>query len=271
MPEGWLSGGDEAQVLNCGHWVLHLSPSWRTPEELSWCHQVAQQVKQHIPEAVAPLHPHHGDDSFFLWRGYRVTVFPRVVGTHLNSTVSPLRQQAATLLSALHRLDSQSFTPRPVNIQAPRPVKDIPDTFQDPELDKQWQQALESGLSTGLCHGDYYQANLLCHEQKLVGIIDWHEAHVGTFLLELAGACFEMCHLPDGELDPQRARDFVAAYRLQSPISSREYALLPLALRVWLRQDALNCMAWGDLFTCDYVQQHVRAFHRLRNFSPGSI
>ena len=67
--------------------VVHVSPSWRHPEDLRWCHDVALEAATAVPEAVAPIRVH--GRSFTVWNDRVVAVFPFVEGDVLD------RQDAA--------------------------------------------------------------------------------------------------------------------------------------------------------------------------------
>jgi Ser/Thr protein kinase RdoA (MazF antagonist) len=121
-------------------------------------------------------------------------------------------------------------------------------------------------------HGDYYRRNLLCANNKVVGVIDWHDSAIRPLAAELASATFELCKNDEHVLQFDTANEFVRAYReAGGPIHDSEINLLLPLIRVWLRNDALLSLAYDGHSGSDYATKQVRAFSDLAysNWTPG--
>jgi len=263
-----LEGGDEAIVLRAdsadGPLVVHISPSWRTRAELTWAHSVARYAKKSIPQVVAPLERNR--TTLFEFDGRLAAVFPYVCGQMLNREDSLLREKAAKLLAAIHcALQTWDGGSRP----GPGPGKPAlfsdPDGLDDPTLDRWWVRAKKHGFKPGPTHGDYYRRNLLCIGQQILGVIDWHDASVRPLVVELAGATFEFCRNDDHVLDFKRADAFVAAYRNSGgPVPDSELTLLLPLIRLWIRNDARNSLAYDQGSGAnEYAEKQISAFQAL--------
>lgn len=281
-----LSGGDEALVFHmqspslaeqsAHEWVLHLSPAWRKAEELRWCHRLTQYLHQHLPCVIAPHYVDSEDtglpESLFFWQGRPAALFPYISGSFLERHPEQ-RAQAARLLAHIHRLlQNWQGPPRPKNPQAPAfpDPEHWPAIWHDPELEQNWLRFLTSLPLTGLTHGDYYGENILCRGPEIVGVIDWYEAQRRPLLLELAGACFEICRTEAHELDLEHCRSFIASYlQAGGPIPAQEQSYFKTVMRSWIRQDALNSVAWGSDWQDAYVQAQAQAFLALKELNDA--
>ncbi len=263
-----LGGGYESEVFlsSCNDisLVLHLSPAWRTTEELEWVHSVVKMVRKDVSVAVGPIQ--RKNRTVFEWNGRGAALFPYVSGRAVPRGHPELVEAAARLLARIHlalgRLDPQ---PRPAGAgNRPRPVS-VPPELEDSELDKWWKGLRSRQPRTGLVHGDYYGANLLADDTQVVGVIDWHEMDVGLLALEVAGASYEFCRNDAHELDDHAAQRFVAAYQASGgPLAEWEWAMIPKFRAWWVRQDALRSLSYGPDGDLDYARKQMRAFHVLR-------
>ncbi len=262
-----LDGGEEAEVfrLRAGSRdvVLHLSPAWRTQAELEWVHGIVHHVHSHVAQAVAPIF--RNGDSVVEVEGRCITLFPFVEGVTLDRDNPSLRAEAAGVLAIIHQtLLGWKGVPRPSSAAKPMQPADPPE-IEDPRLDAWWNAVREHGLVTAPTHGDYYRRNLLCRDDHIVGVIDWHDADIRSLALELAGAVFELCRNDDHDLDIDRARSFVDTYRTAGgPVPDHELGQLQSFMRVWVRQDARGSLACAPVSqNLIYLQKQIRAFHSL--------
>jgi Ser/Thr protein kinase RdoA (MazF antagonist) len=264
-PSGWLDGGDEATVLRvdtgAGPVVLHVSPSWRTRDELEWVHSVAQHAHRRVLEAITPIECR--GETAFEWQGRFVAAFPFVSGDMLDRDDAALRADAARLLAAIHvALSDFRGGGRPHDAVRAAPFAD-PTGLRDLALDA-WWASVAPGLTTGPTHGDYYRRNLLCAGGQIVGVIDWHDANVRSIAVELAGATFELCRSDEHVFQFHRADDFVALYRSsKGPVPIDEIALLLKLIRVWIRDDVRSALASGGTVSDEYVVKQMQAFQEL--------
>ena len=263
-----LDGGYEADVFlsSCDTMplVLHLSPAWRTVEELEWVHSVVSTVREEVPEAVGPVR--RRNRSVFEWNGRGAVLFPYVSGTAVPRGHPELVEAAARLLARIHRalgrVDALPRPPRTVNRPQPVPV---PRELQDAELDAWWERLGNRMPTTGLIHGDYYGGNLLADDNQVVGVLDWHEMEVRQLALEVAGASYEFCRNDAHELDDLAAQRFVATYRASGgPLAEWEWGMIPEFRAWWVRQDALRSLSYGPDGDLNYARKQMRAFHALR-------
>ena len=269
-----LSGGEEASVYqldaDAGAIVLHIAPAWRTRDELTWVHRLIQQVKTHVPEAVVPLGT--PGQTVIELDGHLAAVYPFVEGTRLDREDPALCAQAAQCLARIHLATSSgSIAPRPVSPTAPQ--ANLPEALKDPSLDAWWQSSEVAALRRASIHGDYYRGNLLCRDRQLVGVLDWHDAHVAPLALELAAATFELCKTDAHTLNLDRAADFVQAYRdADGPVPLHELAFLIPLMRVWIREDARRALLHSDTpVELAYAEQQVEAFQTLRTLRPDAF
>jgi Ser/Thr protein kinase RdoA (MazF antagonist) len=262
----WLEGGDEAGVLRAEAegvlFVLHISPSWRTREELEWVHGLVRYAHSHVRQAVAPVE--RKGLTILEWEGRHVGLFPFVEGQALDRDNSTLRMEAARILAAIHKslLDWPGGS-RPEHGRRrvlPSPTTDLIDT----DLDAWWMSARRQPFMIAPTHGDYYRRNLLCSSGRVVGVIDWHDAMVKPLVIELASATFELCRNDEHALQFDRADQFVATYSAAGgPIPPNEIRMLLPLIRLWLRSDALSSIAYDEDSGGDYARKQIRAFHDL--------
>lgn len=263
--EAQIHNGDEAEVwaasYNGTRVVVHVSPPWRRPEELRWCHDVALEASKALPEVVAPIRVH--GRSFTVWNDRVVAVFPFVEGDVLDREDAAQVAAAARVLARIHR----SLLASPLCSTPPRrtsPV-DACDLLHDSELDEQWS-AVVGGLRVGVCHGDFYRRNILFAADRICGVIDWHDAYVGPLIGEVAFAAWEFGHDDRFNLNAAMFELFVATYMCSSDhLPSSEHEVLLLATRVRLRENILGAVAHGASTEDAYHEMQVRAFWRLRS------
>jgi Ser/Thr protein kinase RdoA (MazF antagonist) len=259
---------------SAGEMFIQLYPNWRTVGEVEWCYQVARAAAADAPEVALPLVGRDGAIALAT-PGGPVSVFPFVFGTPLETESATLRIAAAELLARLHRGMArgplvQSARPpsgpdAPGGLRSFTAVKELP----DPDLDL-WEEGLsEAGFATGLVHGDFYRANVVCTDTRIVGVIDWLEAEHEFLCQELGWSIWEFSQNDRGDdLIDERANAFLAAYlRAGGPVPPRDLRDLVLFIRRRLRQEVGRerlTAARGRPFDPEYVNSEVRAFKTLR-------
>jgi len=259
-----IINGDEAEVwaatADSARYVVHILTSAENADHLSWCHDVAIEAAKRVPEVVPPVVVDGA--SFFRWNGQLVTVFPFVEGTTLDRNDLVQVRHAARLLAQIHR-ELLDWT----GGQAPwrqNGAGDPSPALDDPDLDHRWESHLPR-LRTGVCHGDYYRRNLLVMDRAVRGVIDWHEAHIGPLVAEVAWAAWELGHDDEMQLVRPRFDLFVDEYRraADGQIPEWEYELVPTATRVMLRDDIRGALARGGSSNDEYQRHQVNAFWTL--------
>jgi Ser/Thr protein kinase RdoA (MazF antagonist) len=242
-------------------------PTWRSGEDVGWVHEVIRSVATTVPEAVAPL-PGADGRSVLVVDEHPLAVFPFVGGDPLDVGDRDMRVQAAGLLARLHRamLHSPPTRPRPGPIGPPITPIDEPPEINDPEL-ASWRRSLhERGCLRGPIHGDVYPLNIRCRAGRIVGLIDWMEAHVDFVGQELGWTTWELAQTDSGDdLSWDRAADFVRQYRAAGgPVPGSEDRDLVQFIRWRLRNEIRAELARGAASEpSEYTRAELRAFARL--------
>jgi homoserine kinase type II len=87
-------------------------------------------------------------------------------------------------------------------------------------------------LPHGAIHADLFRDNVMFDGPALSGFFDFYFAGCDTFGFDIAVCLNDWCiDLATGELDPVRAKAFVAAYDAQRRLTDEEITLLPALLR----------------------------------------
>ncbi|MBO0882053.1 MAG: phosphotransferase [Mycobacterium sp.] len=269
-----LTGGQESTARHCrfadrDDLVVLIDPGWRTRAELEWAHTVCRQASQSVPEVVAPI-SFGGQTTFDLVGGRQAEFFPFVAGNALDPTVPALRRDAARVLAQIHHsLLDWSGGPRPphgpdiplykrLDEDALQAVWD-PVEIQDPELDEWWESARCKEYARCPTQGDFWAANILTSEDRVVGIIDWHDANIVPCISELAWAA-STCTGDPAEL----GRDFYAfidTYRESGgPVADAEVADVVFFLRQRRRDSIRRTLAIGCPIDYPYAQNQIRTF-----------
>jgi Ser/Thr protein kinase RdoA (MazF antagonist) len=275
-----IRAGDEAAVWRArtarGPVVVRLGPAWRTPAEVAWVHELLAFAAGRLAEAVAPLAAPDGSTALW-WHGRPVALFPLVGGRVLDRDDARLRAAAARLLARVHgvlrRWPAARARP-PAGPDAPSrwPRPPDPPEVADPELDawhRAWSASAERATAVQPVHGDFYRRNLLCRGGRLVGVVDWDDAHLGAPVEEAAWAAWEFGKREDGtRLDSARARAFLDAYAAAGGALPANAGGLAVPLIRWrLRQQvraALAAAARGaGADDSAYTARQVLAFSRL--------
>lgn len=137
-------------------------------------------------------------------------------------------------------------------------------------------QALE--LPSGVIHADLFRDNVLFHDNKLRGVIDFYYACDGFLVYDLAITLNDWCSMPDGSLDVSLADTLLQSYLKARPLDSKERTHWPVmlraaALRFWLsrlydlhfpRHGALTHTHDPNVYR-DILQNRINTQHKLPN------
>ena len=276
-----LTGGQESTATRCrfadrDDIVVLVSPDWRTRAELEWAHAVCQYASQSLREAIAPL-SFAGQTTFDVGGGRYAELFPFVDGQPLDSEVPAQQRDAARVLAQLHKsLLDWSGGPRPphgpaiplhkrIDADSEAALKGAwdPVELHDPELDAWWAAARSRDRVSCLTQGDYWAANILSSGNRVVGVIDWHDAALVPCICELAWAASTCTGNP-----VELGRDFYAfieTYReYGGPVTDRDVADIVLFLRHRRRDSIRRTLAIGCPIDHPYAQNHIRMFRDTR-------
>jgi homoserine kinase type II len=164
----------------------------------------------------------------------------------------PLPEHCAAVGHALARLHlaSQTYRPRLTNRRGPawwrqaaRAVRPFITSEQNDLLTNEvrFQTGFGKGaLPKGAIHGDLFWDNVLFHDGRVAGIIDFGFAATDFFSYDLAIAVNDWCVADDdGALDEERTYAMVRAYHATRPLREEERAqwtalLRAAALRFWV-------------------------------------
>ncbi|MEP7274948.1 MAG: homoserine kinase [Betaproteobacteria bacterium] len=185
---------------------------------------------------------------FSLLNGKPAGLVARVDGASIRS---PQIDHCAAVGGALARLHvaSQSYRPRLANRRGLswwRQMQRVVKPFLTPA-----QQALlaaeiefqtgfgKARLPKGAVHGDLFRNNVLFHEDRVAGIIDFGFAATDFFAYDLAITVNDWCIDRSGALDPARTAMLADAYCRLRPLTADERAQWPAllraaALRFWI-------------------------------------
>ena len=107
-------------------------------------------------------------------------------------------------------------------------------------------------LPRGMIHGDIFRDNVLFQDDALCGIIDFHQAAHGAWLLDLAVAANDWCCDVTGQLNREKAFALLKGYQTQRPLSRQEIWFfspfrLYAALMFWLARQEVYLQAQQGL------------------------
>ena len=182
-----LGGGYRNEIWRTDDVVVRVE---RAPtESVAWEHELVNFLAPRVDEVVAPIRAADGA-TFVLWQQRVVSVWPYVDGAPARRRHEPHAVAAAALLARLHAACREW------------------DGVQRPGWD-----ATVAGHPVGPIHGDFYRGNLLVRRGRIVGLLDWEEAHVDSLDYELANAVWQFAvSKREHDFDRRLARAMIEAY-----------------------------------------------------------
>lgn len=261
-----LSGGAnmESWLFACGddRFVLRRAPSaeWIAARPLDMAGEAELIRRAHAggvaaPEVVAELTPQDAFGIGFIMRCLPGTADPAVALASPPEPAADLAADLAGAMARIHALDPASvpFLPR---LEPAEGVEGLARQFADAGGDRPiialglaWLRAhLPPPAAPVVVHGDFRIGNLMVHEGRLSGVLDWELAHLGDGHEDLAYGCMTVWRF--GQLDREGfgLTDVATLARAYEAAGGERFD--PARFRFWLVYRtvwwALGCLSMGQ-------------------------
>lgn len=261
-----LSGGAnmESWLFACGQdrFVLRRAPSaeWIAARPLNMAGEAELIRRAHAggvaaPEVVAELTPDDGLGIGFIMRCLPGTADPEVALSSQPALAPVLVSDLAKAMARIHALNTRGldFLPR---LDPAEGVEGLARQFAEAGGDRPlialglaWlRRNLSKPAEPVVVHGDFRIGNLMVHEGRLSGVLDWELAHLGDGHEDLAYGCMAVWRF--GQLDKQGfgltdVETLARAYQ-----AAGGEAFDPARFRFWLVYRtvwwALGCLSMGQ-------------------------
>ncbi len=211
---------------------------------------------------TAPLLARRDGGLMTLFARQPAALFRFVAGRHPDLASDDDAEQVALALARLHQLtrgldwaDARSRTDYNALVQAERYPMMQGGFSDDPDLTTFAAQAAafrrafvervaphEADLPGGVVHHDVNPGNILLDDRgELIALLDFDEAHIGPFLIDLASLVHYWGLATPGALfDGARVQRLLAAYHARRPLLAIEWQLLPDFILLFYLADAAN-------------------------------
>jgi len=237
-----------------GELVLKISND-KGPKELLEEQEILQFLQQSgFKYSLGPLKTLNGELVYHLPPFWGV-VYPFIKG-EVPKISAQTCQEMGIVLGELHLISQKKTIPENVRryshigddaqkitafINNPKAPKDFIQTFY---------QVFPQGLGyyinlafpTGLIHGDFYYDNTLFKDGKLQVVLDFEQAGIGQFILDLGiaigGSCLELCN-NIWEISPKLIQAFINGYELKRKLDQIEKNQLTTSIYLGLFSIAL--------------------------------
>ena len=224
---------------------------------------------------------------FSLLNGKPAGLVERIDGASVRHPTIDHCAAVGAALAELH-VASQSYRARLTNRRGPawwRQMARVVQSFLTPEQrelltnEVKFQTGFGKGkLPKGAIHGDLFCNNVLFHDGRVAGIIDFGFAATDFFAYDLAITVNDWCLTgnPDCRLDPMRVAALTRAYHAVRPLNDEERAQWPAllraaALRFWVsRLHDLHLPRQGELTHAHDPGEYERIL-RDRVVSPSAL
>ena len=229
-----------------GRFVLTLFERLSAAELPFYLNLMAHLARHGIP-CPAPI-ADRGDKYLGTLNGKPATIVTCLPGAPLTAPRAAHSEQVGAILADMH-LAGKSYGGKLENPRGPRWWREAArevTAFLDgarrellaSELEFQAQyRGLD--LPRGPVHADLFRDNVLFEGERIGGVIDFYFAGIDAFLFDVAVTVNDWCVDPAGEIDAERARALLAAYRRAREFTPAELEAWPVllraaALRFWL-------------------------------------
>jgi homoserine kinase type II len=229
-----------------GRFVLTLFERLAAAELPFYLNLMAHLARHGIP-CPAPI-ADRGDRYLGTLNGKPATIVTCLPGVPLAAPQRDHCEQVGAILGDMH-LAGKSYGGKLENPRGPRwwrqaakEVAPFLDAARCELLDTELAfQAQHRGLDLprGPVHADLFRDNVLFEADRIGGVIDFYFAGIDAFLFDVAVTVNDWCVDPAGEIEPDRARALLAAYRRAREFTDPEREAWPVllraaALRFWL-------------------------------------
>jgi homoserine kinase type II len=252
-----------------------------SPSELPFYLNLMAHLARHGIPCPAPI-ADRGDKYLGTLNGKPATIVTCLPGAPLTSPQPGHCEQVGAILGAMH-LAGKSYAGKLDNPRGPKwwrqaapevvPFLDeVRRGLLASELDFQARHR-ELDLPRGPVHADLFRDNVLFEGDRIGGVIDFYFAGIDAFLFDVAVTVNDWCVDQAGEIDMERARALLAAYRRIREFSQGEREAWPVllraaALRFWLsRLDDFYLPRPGEL-THAHDPEHFRRVLEARRLRP---
>lgn len=231
------------------------------PDEIAFELELIRLLCQHrFPTAPVLARRDGGLMTFFARRP--AALFRFIAGRHPDLVSDAAAEQATLALARLHQLTrglnwayARSRTDYEALVRAERcsiiwgRFPDDPDFSAFAAQTAAFRRAFvervapyETGLPSGVVHHDVNPGNILLDDRgELIALLDFDEAHVGPFLIDLASLVHYWGLAAPGALfDGARVQRLLAAYHAHRPLLAIEWQLLPDFILLFYLADAAN-------------------------------
>ncbi len=266
-----------------GRYVLTLYERLPTAELPFYLNLMAHLAKAGV-EVPAP-EPDRTGALFSLLNGKPASLVTRIDGAPIEVPTTHHCAEVGAALARLH-VASMSYRARLTNRRGPawwrqaaRAVKPFlkPDQVALLESELKYQTGFGRGkLPKGAIHGDLFCDNVLFHDDRVAGIIDFGFAATDFFAYDLAITVNDWCvdDAAGHTVDAERAEALVTAYDAARPLTPDERTAWPALLRAaglrfWLsRLYDMNLPRAGEL-THAHDPEHFERILRDRVERPA--
>jgi homoserine kinase type II len=229
-----------------GRFVLTLFERLSATELPFYLNLMAHLARHGIP-CPAPI-ADRGDKYLGMLNGKPATIVTCLPGAPLAAPVAGHCEQVGAILGDMH-LAGKSYGGKLENPRGPRwwrfAAREVEPFLDDArrallatELDFQSRhRGLD--LPRGPVHADLFRDNVLFDGGRIGGVIDFYFAGIDAFLFDVAVTVNDWCVDASGEIDAERTRALLAAYRRVREFTAAEREAWPVmlraaALRFWL-------------------------------------
>ncbi len=224
-----------------GSYVLTLFEKLTARDLPFYLNLMAHLAARGVP-CPAPVADNHGGYLGEL-NGKPASLVSRLTGKDLVNPAAADCAKVGQVLARIH-LAGQSYTGRMNNPRGPAwwkaampnivPFLDADAAaLLDGEVRAQDAQRFDDlpDLPRGAIHADLFRDNILFHQGKVAGVIDFYFACTDLLLYDVAIAANDWCMQPDSRLDPARTQALLSAYHAERPFTAAERGAWPMLLR----------------------------------------